>query len=481
MKIRSLFLLAASALLALPPLVDPADARRFRPLPCDPAGDFLITNAPLTVSSSLSMNTVSIRGSLSGAGIQIAGSGCPEIPAVFRPGRGFTTVVARWVNNLCPGYKRLVVKGRIAAPGCRTFEGFVRGRGLKKVTFSAVSTAPATTTTTRPPLASTTTTLRATTTSTSVSTPTTTSSSTTSTTIPIPSGCCAAGRMVLQSTSGTINMGGLFPGFPFPAGMSLTVTMGPPDGSCRHDAVIPADGFSVPAFCFSYLNNATIDIVPAGCDTGPADGRGSVWDGGAPASGAGCPDTDVRKAADTRDGVCDTDGPPPGVPCLSTAPNGLGDVDATVGDGTCETTPRLHTVLDIPAVVIVWQDGDGTVDCPDEDGVYDVGVDTLHTMSRIVLTPTTGRATALFQDENADGCSRQGSGPQGPILHTGTPANGPCCTAGQSMTLAFAGAVFSDQTPQYDYLYRSVVQMTTAQCGAAVPLDACTLSDACLR
>jgi hypothetical protein len=475
MKIRlSLLLMATGLVASLFASEASAARRRVKPLPCEPLGVYDVLGAPISIGTVFQASRIDIAGTQTGAPVEIPGF-CPPVPAIFRARRGFTVVVARWLD-LCPGYRRFVLKGKIYAPGCDTLDGFVRGRGLKKVSFLAVDTTAPTTTTLAPPS----------TTSTSLAPPlgsTTTSVATaTTTTTTLRTGCCGAEQIVSRGGTGSLTMGGSFPGFAFPAGATLTVNVGPPDETCRHEATVPRGGFGVPAFCITALSY-TSDILFPGCDVGSADGRGTVWDGVAPTSGLFCPDAEVRKVADTRDGVCDEDGPPPGVPCPGLGPaNALGDVDQTVGDGVCELARGMHTQLDIPATIITWQDGDGTAPfCPDEDGVYDPGEDTLISMARLVLSPTTSTATASFLDKNADGCFRQGLGPNGPIGVTGSPAEGPCCAVGQGSTLAFAGAVFSGGGPLYDYLYKGFVPMTVTACNPGVPLEECELTDACLR
>jgi hypothetical protein len=276
---------------------------------------------------------------------------------------------------------------------------------------------------------------------------------------------------VSSSSPGTLSVGQL-PAFPFPSGVVTTLDVGAAPGypNCEHPALVPSGGFAVPVFCIPALG-FTSQLTTAGCVSGGNDGKGVVWDANDP-----CPDPEVSKVADTRDGVCDATT----TACLTTTgpANTLGDIDTTRGTGFCDT-PGVHVQLDIPGTSLTWGDGDTTPNCPDEDGVYDAGSDVLVSTFNFILSPTTDTATGAFVDKNADGCSREGQGPQGPRTITGTPSAGPCCSVGQTQTLAAVGLAFSGGGPLYDLIFRSTTPNTITACNAYGGSGSCQLPNGC--
>jgi hypothetical protein len=300
--------------------------------------------------------------------------------------------------------------------------------------------------------------------------------------------------------------------FPFPAGITTILDVGNADELCRHPAIVPNGGFTVPTFCLSGLD-FTSDVLPLGCAQGTAFGNGAVWDAAAP-----CADADINRHADTSDGSCN----PAGQPCntcdgVSSYPgctpgsagagaNTLGNIDSTRGDGVCDPA-GMHTRFDIPVRSLTWLDGDATPDCPDEDGVYDPGRDSLVVDFRFILSPTTATTRTEFVDENGDACSFSGAGRSstrrcsndhsmpcgffndcpageevncdpGPLI--GMPPAGPCCTLGQASTLVATGAIFSGAGPLYDLVFMNRSPTTITACDALGPAEACTLiTDPC--
>jgi hypothetical protein len=297
---------------------------------------------------------------------------------------------------------------------------------------------------------------------------TTSTSSTTTTTIcpPCPGGCAAA-QIVTSTGVGRLAVSTL-PAFDFPAGVTTIINTGPALGCCRHDAIVPSGGFSVPVFCILGLGY-TSQVTPLGCASGGSDGKGSIWDANDPANAR--PDADVLRTGDTSDGTCDTtvQGGPPPMHCNSSAGgagnNTNGNIDTARGDGIVDP-PGVHTQLDIPVRSLTWSNGrDQSADgCPDKvctndrtrpcsanpaalnfgdagckvcsnnasqfcyvdgdctggtcvaggtcvDGTFDAGVDTSITDFNFILSPTTATANAQFVDQNGDGCSRAGNGP----------------------------------------------------------------------
>jgi hypothetical protein len=302
-------------------------------------------------------------------------------------------------------------------------------------------------------------------------TTTTVSSTTTSTSLPAGT-CCGAQQIVLTTGSGTAKFGVITapPEF-FPGGGTITIDAAPADPfpSCGHDAIVPAAGFSLPAFCDNGLF-FTHKIITSGCTSGGTDGSGRVWDGV-----AACADANVSKSADSRDGVCDPD-----LSACTSGPFGnvLGDVDATRG-GACDPS-GLNTRIDIPATMVVWSDVDGQ--CPDPDGQYDSGVDSLIEQDPIILTLTTGTATAVFADKSGPACFIEGgsAGPVGPQSISGAPASGPCCQVGQTATLAAETPIFGGAFPFRDYQLQLSIPATVSSCGAWPGPAACTLPGGCL-
>ncbi|HJQ83674.1 MAG TPA: hypothetical protein VKA21_06345 [Candidatus Binatia bacterium] len=304
-------------------------------------------------------------------------------------------------------------------------------------------------------------------TTTSTAPPVTTT--TTTTTLP-PTSCCGAERIVLTSTGGTHKTGTL-PATPFPAGATLTIDSGTATAfpGCQHAAIVPAGGLAIPPVCLVGLD-FTATIEANGCAAGADAGTGLVWDGG-----AACPMPQVSKDGDSSDGVCN----PAGQPCNSTpggaGSNTLGDVDATRG-GPC-IAPGLHALVDIPAHETWWIPPSG--DCPDPDGTFDPGTDTLIMEADYILSLSSNTATTRFADENGDSCSFAGGGPAGPFTETGAPALGPCCVPGQTMTLASGNPLFSGTPPLADVLSRNAIQWTVSQC--TVPgSGSCTLPNGCM-
>lgn len=358
---------------------------------------------------------------------------------------------------------------------------------------------------------------------TTVTTSTTTLATTTSTTTTLPTSCCAAEEIHTLSTGhcdtttsvictsdgdcpgsescvsdGFLQVATL-PAFPFPLGVStyLDVAAAGSFPTCKHDVIIPPGGFLVPVFCIPALG-FTSQVSYTGCESGSGDGKGRLWDGA-----AACADADVAKVGDTSDGVCN----PPGQPCI-TAPGGagnnsLGDIDTTRGNTVCDGA-GVQLQIDLPANSLTWLDADG--DCPDLDGAYDAGTDSLITQFDFILSPTTAAATAAYVEKNGDACTRAGAGPNAnkvcsndnqkpcggdsdcPIggtcvvgpLH-GSPALGPCCVVGQTNKIAAAGIAFTGGAPLFDILFQSSIPNRVVSCGPWPGPGSCTLTtDPCL-
>jgi hypothetical protein len=325
------------------------------------------------------------------------------------------------------------------------------------------------------------------TTTTTVST--TSSTVTTTTTNP---GCCPATRLSATTGYGRLVLGTLT-AFPFPSGISITLDVGGGDAGCKHDVVVLANGFSPTIFCLP-ATGFTMSVTPVGCESGNGFGDGSFWDGTSTTA-----DADVTTVGDTSDGVCNPAGQPCNITAGGASNNSLGDIDVTIGDGVVDPA-GVQVALAIPVEMLAWSAANAS--CPDSDGMYNPGTDTEIWQFRAILRPTTASANASFVDKNADSCSRGTStaGPNatrtcandhslpcgtnsdcpgsscgfGAIL--GSPAAGPCCTAGQSLTLAATGIAFSGGSPLFDLLFASTMPVTVDACAAPVPGGSCVVT-----
>ncbi|MFN8545344.1 MAG: hypothetical protein U0807_14205 [Candidatus Binatia bacterium] len=262
--------------------------------------------------------------------------------------------------------------------------------------------------------------------------------STTTTTLPPPA-CCGPFRMVLETPAddGSFTYGP-FRASALPAGLRLTVDVGPPDAGCRHDAVIPPGGFEQPAFCVVPPLGLTGRLYARGCAAGAAAGRGTVWDGAAPNA-----DADLTLTGDTSDGVCNPLGQTCGPIEGGAGDNVRGAERIARGDGIADGA-GLHMTLEVPVQEVSWSDHESG--CPDADGVPDDVTDGDGDIARLnaIMRMTTGHATARFADVadvTVDGCSAVGV-PAVATAVDGGPAAGPCCVVGQTLTLAGAAPLF---------------------------------------
>ena len=307
-------------------------------------------------------------------------------------------------------------------------------------------------------------------TTTTTASTTTTEAPTTTTTEPGPV-CCDPVRIETTSTAGTLEVSTI-PAFPFPSNVLTVVEVGAGDGGCKHAGVVPAGGFSVPTFCIPALGFSS-DVLPTGCETGGADGAAMVWDAAATA-----PDPDVTSVGDTSDpdgNNCAT----LGTGCTTAGAGGdtRGNANTTRG-GAPHAGGAVHTQVDIPVHSITWVDGE-TGECPDPDGAYDPGTDTLITEFDFILSPTTGHTSATFTDLNGDACAKAGNGPNSKS-GDGIPAEGPCCVVGQATTVAATATAFTGGAPLYDITFKSITPTTVSSCAAPTTDATCTLTtDAC--
>jgi hypothetical protein len=311
----------------------------------------------------------------------------------------------------------------------------------------------------------------------------TSTTSTTSTTVAL---CCGPQRIVLRSSSGTLQVDNL-PPFTFPSGVITTLDTAAATGgaACAHDVVVPGGGFSVPNFDIAALNYCS-SVTANGCESGTGDGAGRLWDGHGT---AGAALTNVSKSADTSDGVCN----PAGQPCNTSAggagANTLGDIDSTV---TAAPGGGVRSLVDIPVHSLTWSDSTCspavTPGCCVSATFDPADGDLTITEFDFVLSPTTNAATGVFADKNGDGCFRAGSGfdnaapgANGPKTLTGSPAAGPCCTIGQPTTVVSVGEAFSGAAPLFDLGFKSTIPNTVSACGAPGGATCTVTTDPCLQ
>jgi hypothetical protein len=322
-------------------------------------------------------------------------------------------------------------------------------------------------------------------------------------TVPPPT-CCVATRMETASAPGILAVGTL-PQFPFPSGIVTKIETDAGDASCKHSAVIPAGGFTVPAFCIPALG-FTSEVTASGCESGNGHGAGMVWDAAAP-----CADADVSSVGDTSDpstNACGTlgtgCGAMPGQAGADTAAN----VDTTLGNTACDAA-GVGVQLAIPVHSTTWNDVDAN--CPDDDGVYDPGTDVLVSQFDFILRTTTASSNADYTDLNADSCAFAGHGPDhtkrcslnnsrpctsnghctsplpndgtctdGPLV--GVPAAGPCCQVGQTSTLVATGFGFTGGAPLYDIIFANRTPTSVTSCVAPTGGLSCTpTTNVCLQ
>lgn len=316
--------------------------------------------------------------------------------------------------------------------------------------------------------------------------PTTTTTSTTSTTFPPPVACCGAERITLTSGAGILEVNNL-PPVPFPAGVQTTLDVGAavtgmPE--CRHDVIVPLGGFFVPNFELpgtGFCNSFT--ATP--CESGGAGGRGSLWDAG---GAAGLALTNVSKTADTSDGVCN----PAGQFCgTSTGTAGANTLGRIVTTRSASASGGVRTTFDVIVHGRAWLD---TVCDPISTpgccaaATFDAGAGDIQILDfDFLLSPTTDVATGTFVDMNGDACFRAGAGfdtdppgRDGPKSLTGSPASGPCCAAGQSMTFAAVGIEFSGGAPFFDVGFKMTMPSTVTSCGVPASGSCGLTTDPCL-
>ncbi len=281
-------------------------------------------------------------------------------------------------------------------------------------------------------------------------------------TAPGPScGISSAGRYTQTTTGGVLKVSTFSP-FQFPSGGQTIQDVSAPDANCVSNTVIPyPGGLTVPVFCVPALGY-TVKVSQTGCGVGVIDSNGGS-------------DLTTTENGDTSNGSFGC----AATQSCATPVDSSGEIDITVGDGsadTCSGGGTGNAMVSIPVNTVTWLSTNG---CPDTDSSPSEGDDTIITQFPQTLDLTTDRATAQFNDNNADGCSRQGVGPAGPYTTNqfcfaagdpyacctgagtgtcvGNGAVGTCIDFGaQTVSVAGGGTVFSSAAPLHDLLFTTV-------------------------
>jgi hypothetical protein len=316
--------------------------------------------------------------------------------------------------------------------------------------------------------------------------PVTTTTSTTSMTSTTAPACCGPQRIIgVAQPGGVLQVTTLTP-FEYLGGASLVIDAGPADADCRHELIVPPGGFTFPSMCFPALGFTGV-LEARGCASGNGEGKGTGWEAASTSA-----DPDIRQIGDTSDpdgNACATLGT--GCSYLTSSASAgrdqAGNTNLVRGGHSVSGAP--HMQLEIPVTGRVWNDLEGV--CPDADGTFDPGTDTLVGEADFTLTLTTGFASADFTDLNGDACGFDGTGPDhtkhcsgdagrpcssnghctglgtcidGPV--TGVPPAGPCCSVGQVARIATAGIAFTGGAPVYDLSFAHSIPIEIVGCAA---------------
>jgi len=250
--------------------------------------------------------------------------------------------------------------------------------------------------------------------------------------------------------------------FQFPAGgTTLQDVSAPNPATCLSNTVVPfPGGLTVPVFCVPALGY-TVQVTQTGCGVGVIDSNG----------GADLTTTEKGDTSFTSAGCMASQS------CAAFV-DSSGELDITVGDGTPDTcsSGTGNAMVSIPVNTVTWLSSNG---CPDPDANSTGPDDTIITQFPQTLDLTTDRATAQYNDNDADGCFLKGAGPAGPYttnqmcFGAGNPYA--CCTGSGTGTcvgngatgacidfnagtvsVAGGGTVFSSAAPLHDLLFTTV-------------------------
>jgi hypothetical protein len=263
---------------------------------------------------------------------------------------------------------------------------------------------------------------------------------------------------ITQGSGGTLRVA-TFSEFPFPAGGTVVLDVGPGQGEeCLHNVVIPAApqtvGFSAPAFCIPALG-LTTKVEQEGCGVGQIDSNGGS-------------DYTVNEVGDTSDtnGPCDL---PQGSCSATFSDDSSVRVFITVGDGTPDTCAgggTANALIAIPVHTTTWVEHSSGNHCgldpdpitgePRADGTFDPGPDPFTDDQLVVQFPqvldfTTDTTNTEWQDLDGDGCQIAGFGPEGGFPPGKT---GVCMDLdAKTVTTVASGPVGSSGSPTYDITF----------------------------
>jgi hypothetical protein len=265
-----------------------------------------------------------------------------------------------------------------------------------------------------------------------------------------------------QVSGGSLIVDGL-PAFPFPSGGTINQTVGAGDANCVHPVAVPfPGGFNAPVFCIPSLGFTT-SVVQTGCGIGRIDSNGGS-------------DFTISEIGDTS-----APNPPCSLPAsCSNGGNSNVRVDVTVGNGAADVcgSGTANATVSVPVFTTTWLTFAG---CPDPDGMYNPGPDTLIVSFPQTLDFTTDSTLGDWADLDPDGCCIAGAGPASftnpcnPGGPGGLSSTGTCIdltgldVAGADVTTVAAGAVGSSGSPLYDLTFVTTLpnELTTAGGGAA--------------
>ncbi len=306
-------------------------------------------------------------------------------------------------------------------------------------------------------------------------------------------GITAAGHYVQTTTGGVLKVSTFSP-FDFPAGGTTDQDVSAPDANCVSTTVIPyPGGLTVPIFCVPALGY-TVQVTQTGCGIGVIDS-----DGGSDLTTTENGDSSANIFSCSVSQSC------------ATPVDSSGEIDITVGDGIADTcsTGTGNAMVSIPVNTVTWLASDSS--CPDSGGGPPSGGDTIITQFPQTLDLTTDRATAKFNDNDPDGCSRQGVGPAGPFTTNqlcsaagnpyacctgtgtgtcvGNGATGECLDFGaQTVSVVGGGTIFSSAAPLHDLLFATVqpanitgpTAPTGATCGSPPTINFAGVAHRCI-
>ena len=288
-----------------------------------------------------------------------------------------------------------------------------------------------------------------------------------------PSATPTSFRAEATSGMGIVEVGTL-PGFPVPGNAHVVVELGAA-GPGFQMGIVPAGGFSVPAFCIPSLG-FTSRVIARGCESGGADGAVITWGWDTTSPVPAGKVTHIGDTTDPGGNTCGT----LGTGCTTGAGGAGADTRGNVDTVNASVPFPLrggNIQLDVPVHAITWADAEGA--CPDLDGAYDPGTDTPVSAFDTILSPTTGETSATFSDLNGDSCAKAGAGPISKSA-TGVPTDG-FCEVGQTLTMATTGIAFTGGAPMYDITYKAITLATVTDCGVPSYGQTCTLTtDPCL-